>query len=110
MLGFIINYYSPIYGTSRPFNFFGYFDKYDMDYLSTHLKKSKDSNHTFLLSHYPTSTTLFGTSSTGETFEELSQSISMVFAGHLHKLFLNIGAKLFAHQNSGYLELELGKK
>ncbi|KAJ3380329.1 Transmembrane protein 62, partial [Lobulomyces angularis] len=96
----------PKYGTTRPFNFFGYYDIEDMDHLSASLNEFH--NHSFVMSHYPTSTTLFGKSSKGETFEQLSNLISVFFSGHLHTLFFNLGGKMFGHQGSGFLELELG--
>lgn len=77
----------PIYGPSRPFNFFGYFDSKDMNFLEKRLEKHVDSNHTFVLSHYPISTTLTGYSSrTGRSFEQLGKMFSHFLCGHLHKL------------------------
>ncbi|ORZ20778.1 Metallo-dependent phosphatase-like protein [Absidia repens] len=53
----------PKRGPSRPFNFFGYLTSTTMDRLTNALLKP--SNHTFVFSHYPTTTMVFGVSSQG---------------------------------------------
>ncbi|CAG8649497.1 6810_t:CDS:2, partial [Acaulospora morrowiae] len=99
----------PKVGPARPFNFFGYYDIDNMDRLSDQLSNaSKDSNHTFLLAHYPTATTLFGKTSKGETFDDISKHISVYMCGHLHKLAMGLGEKLQTYQPTHFLELELG--
>ncbi|KAJ3090389.1 Transmembrane protein 62 [Quaeritorhiza haematococci] len=98
----------PKYGASRPFNFFGTLDTEDMDFLHDELEKAATFNHTFVLSHYPTATTLFGHSSNGLTFTDLSSRVTAFLCGHLHRLILGLGHKLYAHQDMGFLELELG--
>ncbi|KAI8093008.1 Metallo-dependent phosphatase-like protein [Halteromyces radiatus] len=47
----------PKRGPSRPFNFFGYLTSNTMDRLAHAL--SKPSNHTFVFSHYPTTTMIY---------------------------------------------------
>lgn len=92
---------SPTYGPGRPFNFFGYLDSTDMDYLEHRLHHFAQSNHTFVLSHYPIATTLTGYSSSGASFYDLSRYFSVYLSGHLHKLavgtlsYLICAAKLF---------------
>ncbi|KAI8813646.1 hypothetical protein BJ742DRAFT_704781 [Cladochytrium replicatum] len=101
----------PRYGLRRPFNFFSIFERNDMDLLEAALKLSGDkrANHTFVTSHYPTALTLFGRTSSGKSFQELSRSISLYLCGHLHKLFWGLGEKLYAyHKGWNFLELELG--
>ncbi|KAJ3129919.1 Transmembrane protein 62 [Nowakowskiella sp. JEL0407] len=95
----------PIYGIKRPFNFFSYFDKSDMDLIEATVSKGK-ANHTFLLSHYPTTTTLFGKSSSGKSFSDLRKEISVYLCGHFHKLYWGIGEALYGNHKD-YLELEL---
>ena len=82
---------SPRYGISRPFNFFGYVDTADMDFLASELAKAATHNHTFVMSHYPTATMIFGKTSDGRTFWELSKHISVWLCGHLHRLFAGLG-------------------
>lgn len=80
-------------GTSRYLNFFGYVDSNRMDLLHENLKAS-ESNHTFLLMHYPAATTRFGqTTHSGYSFGELMKKfpVSAMFCGHLHRLALGIG-------------------
>ncbi|KAJ3036271.1 Transmembrane protein 62 [Rhizophlyctis rosea] len=96
----------PRYGVSRPFNFFGYLDTADMDFLATELQKAKSHNHTFVMSHYPTATMMFGKTSDGTTFWELSNHISIWLCGHLHRLFAGLGKTMYAYQGT-FLELEL---
>lgn len=76
-----------------------------MDFLASH---SGRSNHTFLATHYPSSCTLFSKSSEGKTFSDIAKGISIHLNGHLHTLVFGLGARLFAHHDSGVLELELG--
>ncbi|CAG8549564.1 6066_t:CDS:2 [Cetraspora pellucida] len=99
----------PKSGPSRPYNFFGYYEISDMDRLSEKLlDASVKSNHTFLLAHYPKATLLYGRTSKGETFEDLSNHISVYMCGHLHKLALGLGDHLQIYRPTNYLELELG--
>ncbi|KAF0496447.1 Metallo-dependent phosphatase [Gigaspora margarita] len=97
----------PKSGPSRPYNFFGYYEINDMDRLSEKLL-DESSNHTFLLAHYPKATLLFGKTSKGEAFEDLSEHISVYMCGHLHKLALGLGDHLQIYRPTNYLELELG--
>ncbi|KAL1915599.1 uncharacterized protein VTP21DRAFT_6723 [Calcarisporiella thermophila] len=106
--GFIGIDASPKRGPSRPFNFFGYLDTADMDNLASRLDAFRHYNHTFLFAHYPSTTLLFGHTSTGKSFrQDLSRLISAYMCGHLHRLFFGLGNNLLAYQPSGYLELEL---
>ncbi|RHZ56875.1 hypothetical protein Glove_396g92 [Diversispora epigaea] len=99
----------PKIGPARPFNFFGYYETEDMDRLSNQLSdESKNLNHTFLLAHYPTATTLYGETSKGETFDDIAKHISVYMCGHLHKLAWGLGDHLQTYQPSHYLELEIG--
>ncbi|KAJ9050733.1 hypothetical protein DSO57_1011632 [Entomophthora muscae] len=61
-----------------------------MDRLETQLVRMVPSNHTFLLSHYPVATTQFGKSSSGLSFPELANYVSVYFCGHLHELAYGI--------------------
>lgn len=97
----------PKFGTSRQFNFFGYVGRNEMDRLETQLVRMVPSNHTFLLSHYPVATTQFGKSSSGLSFPELANYVSVYFCGHLHELAYGIGEDLKAYHPFHFLELEL---
>ncbi|KAH6574577.1 hypothetical protein BASA60_005484 [Batrachochytrium salamandrivorans] len=98
----------PEVGATRPINFFGYFDTNDMDFLASEILAGKrlGHNHTFVMSHYPTSTTLFGRTSNDVSFWDLSQNISIWLCGHLHKLAAGLGETMYAFQGT-FLELEL---
>ena len=70
----------------------GYFDAHDVTFLQQELHKHRGSNHTFLMGHYPLSTTIAGQSAeTGEPFEVLMRAVSVYMCGHLHKLAAGIG-------------------
>jgi hypothetical protein len=98
----------PIHGPSRPFNFFGYYDTGDMNYLQKHIQEhASSSNHTFLLSHYPVTTMLTGQTSDGQTFGQLARYFSVYMSGHLHKLAGGLGNILHTHHPENYLELEV---
>ncbi|KAL3896787.1 MAG: hypothetical protein SGCHY_003852, partial [Lobulomycetales sp.] len=75
------------HGTARPFNFFGNVDTSDMDHIASHS---------------------FDTTSSGMSWSQVSQNISVILNGHLHRLVYNVGARMLAHQPTGLLELELG--
>ncbi|KAF9935933.1 Transmembrane protein 62 [Modicella reniformis] len=95
-------------GPARPYNFFGLFETPDMDYLKQRLARTQGSNHTFVFSHYPVTTTMFGETSEGESFADLSASFSVYMCGHLHKLDWGLGEVLKSYQPSHFLELEVG--
>ncbi|KAI8927600.1 hypothetical protein BC831DRAFT_497685 [Entophlyctis helioformis] len=99
----------PEAGATRPINFFGYLDTKDMDFLASSLIAGKNlhHNHTFVMSHYPTATMLFGHTSDELTFPMLSSHISLWLCGHLHKLAGGLGETMYAYQRT-FLELELG--
>ncbi|KAL7751601.1 hypothetical protein RI367_003066 [Sorochytrium milnesiophthora] len=96
----------PERGPSRPFNFFGVLDTVDMDALQTAIQ-DVPANHTFVLSHYPLSTTLLGSTSDGVSFDALSRRISLYLCGHLHRLKGGIGDRMYGYKPTGFLELEL---
>ena len=100
----------PKTGAGRPFNFFGYLDTSDMDFLASVLVKSivEKHNHTFGMSHYPTGTTLFGKTKSGIGFWDLSRHVSIWLCGHLHQLAAGLGDTMYAFQENTVLELELG--
>ncbi|KAI8976005.1 Metallo-dependent phosphatase-like protein [Pilobolus umbonatus] len=60
----------PKKGPARPFNFFGYLTTNAMDRLVDEIIPFS-YNHTFLFSHYPTTTLVPGISSDGYTFNDL---------------------------------------
>ncbi|ORZ06608.1 Metallo-dependent phosphatase-like protein [Absidia repens] len=97
----------PKRGPSRPFNFFGYLTSSTMDRLASALLKP--SNHTFVFSHYPTTTMVFGVSQQGYTFRDLAKHYSVYFCGHLHRLIAGLGDVLQSYDPATKtLELELG--
>ena len=80
-----------------------------MDQIFTLIDGSLHSNHTFIASHYPSSTTFFGESSDGRTKSHLLASASLFMCGHLHQLFAGLGNKLHGlHRTEDTLEIELG--
>ncbi|KAF1796840.1 Metallo-dependent phosphatase-like protein [Mucor lusitanicus] len=98
----------PKRGPSRPLNFFGYLTSKTMDQLE-HALIAKPYNHTFVFSHYPTSTMVFGVSKKGRTFRDLASHYSIYFCGHLHKLIAGLGDVLKSYDPvTKSLELELG--
>lgn len=98
----------PKRGPSRPLNFFGYLTSKTMDHLERALTY-KPFNHTFVFSHYPTSTMVFGVSKKGKTFRDLASHYSVYFCGHLHKLIAGLGDVLKSYDPvTKSLELELG--
>nr|KAJ3422598.1 Transmembrane protein 62 [Polyrhizophydium stewartii] len=99
----------PEAGATRPINFFGYLDTKDMDFLASQILVGQQQahNHTFVMSHYPTSTMLFGETSDGLSFWDISHHISVWLCGHLHKLAGGLGETMYAFQDNHFLELEL---
>ncbi|KAI9305937.1 Metallo-dependent phosphatase-like protein [Cunninghamella echinulata] len=70
----------PKRGPSRPFNFFGYLTSNTMDRLSHALMKP--ANHTFVFSHYPTTTMVFGVSQHGlgdilQSYDPMTQTLEL---------------------------------
>ncbi|KAI9313362.1 Metallo-dependent phosphatase-like protein [Dichotomocladium elegans] len=99
---------TPKRGPGRPLNFFGYFTSAVMDRLTSTILQSTLYNHTFVFSHYPTTTMVFGKSSTGKTFQDLASRASVYFCGHLHRLFGGLGDVLQRYNyQTDMLELEL---
>ncbi|KAF7720944.1 Transmembrane protein 62 [Apophysomyces ossiformis] len=97
----------PKRGPSRPFNFFGYLTRQTMDRLEEALTSGR-YNHTFMLSHYPTTTMVTGTSSKGQTFRDLARHFSVYLCGHLHRLVAGLGDVLQSYNiASDSLELEV---
>ncbi|KAF1802973.1 Metallo-dependent phosphatase-like protein [Mucor lusitanicus] len=97
----------PRKGPSRPFNFFGYLTTNTMNRLVSKIMPST-FNHTFLFSHYPTTTMFPGVSSEGYTFSDLADHFSIYFCGHLHKLAAGLGEVLKSYRRgSDSLELEV---
>ncbi|KAI7897094.1 Metallo-dependent phosphatase-like protein [Mucor mucedo] len=97
----------PKKGPSRPFNFFGYLTTNTMNRLVSKIM-SNSYNHTFLFSHYPTTTMLTGKSTEGYTFGDLANHFSIYFCGHLHRLTAGLGDVLKSYSKStDSLELEL---
>ncbi|KAJ2079678.1 hypothetical protein H4R24_003620 [Coemansia sp. RSA 988] len=97
----------PRHGFSRPLNFFGALDASAMALLEQRLDAARSANHTFLLNHYPVSTTVYGRHS--RPFAELVRGVSVVLCGHLHELVGGLGTQLQAFRaHEGYWELELG--
>ncbi|KAF9348056.1 Transmembrane protein 62 [Mortierella sp. AD094] len=95
-------------GPARPYNFFGLFETPDMDNLKQRLALTKGNNHTFVFSHYPVTTTMFGETSDGESFADLSSAFSVYMCGHLHNLMWGLGDTLQSYQPTHFLELEVG--
>ncbi|KAJ1674350.1 hypothetical protein EV182_003458, partial [Spiromyces aspiralis] len=98
----------PDMGVGRPLNFFGYLDATAMDRLESQLARARHNNHTIMLNHYPTSIMVYGKTSGGKSFSELTKDVSLFLCGHLHLLKGGIGAQLQTYHPERFLELELG--
>ncbi|EPZ34165.1 Metallo-dependent phosphatase [Rozella allomycis CSF55] len=100
----------PNYGAARPFNFFGYFDDYDLHNLQINLESAKDSNHIFISNHYPLSTMMFKKPKdlSQRTFQNMTADVSMLLCGHLHKLIGGLAHEMYALHPNGLTELEIG--
>lgn len=99
----------PNYGPAKPFNFFGIVTTQKMNWFEEALRKIdlEEVDHVFVLSHYPLVTLSFELTSSGIDFTNLSKRISVIFSGHLHKLF-GLGMHSFYSRGpSGLLDLEL---
>ena len=66
------------------------------------------TNHTFVMSHYPSGTMVKGLSSTGADFDYVTRNVSVWFSGHLHNLIGGLGETMYHRKHNGFLELELG--
>ncbi|KAI8987128.1 Metallo-dependent phosphatase-like protein, partial [Pilobolus umbonatus] len=66
----------PKRGPSRPLNFFGYLTSRTMDRLETALT-SKTYNHTFVFSHYPTTSMVFGLGDVLQSYDPVTKSLEL---------------------------------
>ncbi|KAL0084270.1 Metallo-dependent phosphatase-like protein [Phycomyces blakesleeanus] len=66
----------PKKGPSRPLNFFGYLTSKAMDQLASHVL-SDSYNHTFMFSHYPTTTMVFGLGDILQAYHPSTQSLEL---------------------------------
>ncbi|KAI8047739.1 Metallo-dependent phosphatase-like protein, partial [Gilbertella persicaria] len=66
----------PKKGPSRPLNFFGYLTSKTMDQLEKTLM-SASFNHTFVFSHYPTSTMVFGLGDVLKSYDPVTKSLEL---------------------------------
>ncbi|KAG0178107.1 Transmembrane protein 62 [Apophysomyces sp. BC1021] len=99
----------PKKGPSRPLNFFGYLTSGMMDRLANAVVEREEHNHTFVFSHYPTTTMVFGVSGKGYGYRDLARRYSVYFCGHLHRLIAGLGDVLQSYNPlTKSLELELG--
>ncbi|KAI8390854.1 Metallo-dependent phosphatase-like protein [Radiomyces spectabilis] len=97
----------PKRGPSRPLNFFGYLTSATMDRFA-HALLSSWYNHTFVFSHYPTTTMVFGVSSQGYRLRDLARHYSVYFCGHFHRLAAGLGDMLQGYDTTtDTLELEV---
>ncbi|KAJ1502156.1 hypothetical protein HMI55_006135 [Coelomomyces lativittatus] len=99
----------PNRGLARPFNFFGIYDQFDLDFLSrqVHLQTSLPLQHIFTFGHYPIGTTVNTRSSQGETLTSLMTDVSTYMCGHLHRFKVWDVPHMYYTHSSGLLELEL---
>ncbi|KAJ2751007.1 hypothetical protein IWQ56_006946, partial [Coemansia nantahalensis] len=97
----------PARSVARPLNFFGYLDSPRLRALEQRMAQARGANHTFLLSHYPTSAMAFGRRAHGPG--ALLRQVSVLLCGHLHQLFAGLGRQLQTyHARDGFWELEIG--
>lgn len=99
-------------GPKRPFNFIGVLSQND----TSNLRKLADDarrnggNYTIWFGHYPTSCVITGDSGNGNGLRQLIGEYDQSYAylcGHLHN-FGGTVPRMFALQQDGFLELELG--
>ncbi|KAI9179540.1 hypothetical protein H9P43_004868 [Blastocladiella emersonii ATCC 22665] len=100
----------PRRGMSRPFNFFGVFERDDLDAVETAYAAHPNANHTFWFAHYPLGTVhATAVSSRGNSIDTLARRATAYMCGHLHrfKWGLGDGGMYGVQRPSGMLELEL---
>ncbi|XP_070613994.1 transmembrane protein 62 [Erythrolamprus reginae] len=90
-------------GPKRPYNFFGILNANKMKELSALISKSRESNHTILFGHYPTSSII----SVSPGVREAMRFALVYLCGHFHTLG-GLMPVLHARHPDGTLELELG--
>ncbi|KAJ2782276.1 hypothetical protein H4R18_002358 [Coemansia javaensis] len=91
----------PARGIVRPLNFFGYLDAPRLRALEQRMAAARGSNHTFVLSHYPSS-------AMGGLPAALARQATALLSGHLHRLAAGLGARLQAYRpRDGLWELEI---
>ncbi|CAL1536281.1 unnamed protein product [Lymnaea stagnalis] len=90
-------------GLHRPFNFFGYLDDAQIQYIKTLAALTKSSNQTIWLGHYPTSLIVHDPPALRQI---MSNSIAYL-CGHLHTM-MGYVPKMYSRHKTGQLELELG--
>ena len=93
-------------GPERPYNFFGYYNQEQHEFLSRELSLAASHNHTFVMGHYPFSIWSVAPEVSLESFKSITENVSMYVCGHLHTLG---GAckRMYRHFPGGGLELEL---
>ncbi|KAH9502794.1 Transmembrane protein 62 [Bulinus truncatus] len=90
-------------GLHRPFNFFGFLNKPQIEHLKTIASITKSSNQTIWFGHFPTSLIVH---SPPVLRQIMSTSIAYL-CGHLHTLF-GYCPNMYSRHKTGQLELELG--
>lgn len=90
-------------GPKRPFNFFGLVYESEFNQLKEFIKDASDSNQIIFFGHYPTST--IGSPQPG--IRQLLGHGAVYLCGHLHTM-AGLVPNMYAIQQTGYLELELG--
>ncbi|KAI9271533.1 Metallo-dependent phosphatase-like protein [Phascolomyces articulosus] len=71
---------SPKKGPSRPINFFGYLTSTAMDHLASAIMTPTQYNHTFVFSHYPTTTMVFGLGDILQSYNPWTDSLELELA------------------------------
>ncbi|KAI8096209.1 Metallo-dependent phosphatase-like protein [Halteromyces radiatus] len=67
----------PKKGPARPLNFYGYMPTNSMDRLESTLLDESTYNHTFLFTHYPTTTMIFGQSNILKSYDTTTKSLEL---------------------------------
>ncbi|KAI7858449.1 Metallo-dependent phosphatase-like protein [Circinella umbellata] len=71
---------TPKKGPARPINFFGYLTSRTMDRLASSIMTATKYNHTFVFSHYPTTTMVFGLGDVLQSYNPWTDSLELELA------------------------------
>ncbi|KAI7851580.1 Metallo-dependent phosphatase-like protein [Circinella umbellata] len=98
----------PKRGPSRPFNFFGYLTSKTMDRLADILQPESNYNHTFVFSHYPTTTMVFGLGEILKWYDPNGHSLELELGDMMvHGVYRIVAVD---HDMISFVDVELPRK
>ncbi|KAI9266707.1 Metallo-dependent phosphatase-like protein [Phascolomyces articulosus] len=98
----------PKRGPSRPFNFFGYLTSKTMDRLAQVLQPESHYNHTFVFSHYPTTTMVFGLGEVLKWYDPNGHSLELELGDMMaHGVYRIVAVD---HDLISFVDVELPRK